>query len=432
MGAADRGRVERADRLTRWPGVLIAAMAIVLMVLPLAKSGYIDRAIKVYLLVIWLVLAVLQRPGWARRMNRWLYVVPIWGIYLAIYGTLGGSSELFSAIGSYSLFYSCAYIYDYYADDPRALSFLCITVLVSFLAGSIMSIGVLRANPMAARLVTTGEYSDLALTGVCEFRFAYGVAFILPCLLAAVISSRKSLLYRLLGGATLFCFLYLTYLASFGIAVGITIVGLAVALVLVIRSRDLRTVALMGVFVVVMLVLSGTASNLLFAASRSIPNETIARKLNEVAALTAQTVRSDMDILSRQRLYQRSLETFLDEPVIGAGPYFDPAQARQLGISGHSEWLDLLARLGLVGASMIIISTLALARRSCKQWKGAYYGAVSNLAFALVLAYGLVNPFLGMTEIGVVIFLAWHALPYVFGVTRPDPPVRQPLPGQLV
>lgn len=394
-----------------WGHAMLAASSIVLMILPLAKNGLLDRWIKAYLLLAWLVIGIIMRPAWLKGMRRALYAIPIWLLFLAGYGLIADNSGLNEIVVSIILFFSCAYIYDYYSANPVILSVLCGTALATYLAGAITSVQVLLDNPMASRLVSTGDYEVLALTGVGEYRFAYAVALLLPCLLSVLLYFKSNLLIRALLSLLVVFLAYFLYLASFVISLGIVIAGIPAVVYFSIRNRDARIFLVLFIFVVGVLISSGVLSRAFFFIAQNADNETISSKAVEIATLNSGSTQSDMDIFKRWDLYSNSIETFMKYPLLGVGPLFEYESARRYGIGCHSEWLDTLARLGLIGSIPLLACLISLFRYGSRIWRDTTYGKLLTFMSMLFILFGFFNPLLGIAEIGVVVFLVWPALP---------------------
>lgn len=388
------------------------------MVLPLLKNDASLKWVKVGCLGVWLLVAVLQRPLWITKLDWRFWLLPCWLLLISLSGLFVDSVGLWENIGSILLFFICAFMYDYYASDRGALTFLVITTLVTFVAGAVMSITVLLINPMAARLVTTGAYEDLATTGVGEFRFTYAIALLLPCLVMILASKQTPRWVRIAVLVISLCFLYYQYLASFAMAIIVCMIGIALSGIFLIRRRNIRNWVFTLAGVCVLLFLMGFTSEFFNTISERLDNETLARKAHELSMIGKDTsIDASMDLSKRWDQYAMSLNTFAEHPLIGVGPYMNYEQARIFGISMHSEWLDMLARFGLCGALPFLYLFISLLRKANHPLRHTPYGKLITAQILILLALGLMNPILGISEIGVVIFLLWYSLPLVCGLT---------------
>jgi len=409
-------------RETRGPSLyrlnsLLPAIAIVLMILPIAKA-MIDRWFTVGLFGVWGLIAVIQRPGWPRRMSRYLYLVPLWVVYASYQVVTAGTG--LRVIGGYLLFLAPALVFDYYREDSRTLVILTVAAILSFLCGTITSIQVLLVNPMAARQASTGlvQFRDLAASGVGEYRFTYGAALLLPMLVAISVGAGRTLRQRVLSLACSCVFAYFLYLASFGISIGIMIVGTICALIHHIRSRDLRLIASLSAIFAGFLFVSGLGADLMLSVSRSIGSEMLSRKAIDLAAVLS----GNVEEFGRGTLYQTSIDTFVKHPITGVGAYYSTVRddsAMGHGIGSHSDLFDTLARFGLVGTGIFLSIMFPLAFRAASEWKGTAYGSAASTMWILLFLFCCLDPVSRQTEIGVVVFLLWPALPHAFAPGRP-------------
>lgn len=401
---------------------LLPAVAIVLMVLPVARQN-IDRWFTVELLVAWVLIAVIQRPEWPVRMRRLFYLIPLWLAYASYYLVAAGTD--LKVTGSYVLFLAPALMFDYYRKDTRTLVILTVVGIVSFLGGAITSIGILIDNPMAARLVSTSlvdtaGYADLAKSGVGDYRFTYGVALLLPFLVAIAADSGRTPRHRVSSLACSCVLAYYLYLATFAMSICIMVAGTLLALFHHIRHPHLRFVASIATIITGSLFLAGFGADLMSLASRSVDNKVLSIKADQMASLLSGTLRQTG--FDRATLYGTSIDTFLEHPVTGVGAYYGVVGsdiAMDHGIGSHSELFDTLARFGLVGAGIYLSILLPLTFRAVSEWKGTAYGAVASSMWILFILLVCFNAASGQTEIGVTVFLLWPALPHTVAALRP-------------
>jgi O-Antigen ligase len=391
------------------------------MILPVAKNA-IDRRYTVGLFAVWALTALIQRPGWPRRMSRYLYLVPLWVAY-ASYQVVRVGTDL-RVIGGYLLFLAAALVFDYYRDDSRTLVILTVAGILTFLGGTIASIQILLVNPMAARLASTGsiQYRDLATSGVVgDYRFTYAIALLSPLLVAISLDAGRTLRQRVTSLACACLFAYYLYLASFGISIGIMIVGTLGALIHHIRSRDLKLIASLSAIFAGLLFVSGFGAGLMLSVSRSIENRMLSIKAVQLAALLSGNVEES----GRGDMYRTSINTFLEYPITGVGAYYTVDYSKVYddtalnhGIGSHSDVFDTLARFGLVGTAIFLSIMFPLAFRAASEWKGTPYGGAASAMWILLFVFCCLDPVSRQTEIGVVVFLLWPALPHAFAPGR--------------
>ena len=422
QGGVDSKRREACHFLFSRLNSILPAIAIMLMVVPTARQN-LNIWFTATLLGTWVLFAVILRPGWPMQLNRYFYLVPLWLAYACCEAVRVGMDLRF--IGSYVLFLFPALIYDYYRKDHRALAILTTAGILSFITGTIMSIQVLWINPLAARLVSTNltsltEYRELGHSGVGDFRFVYGVALLLPLLVAIGAGAGRTLPLRLAFLACACFFAYFLYLATFAMSIYIMIVGSLIAVFLHIRRLKLKFAALILVVVAGALFFVFGADLMMFV-SRNVKSDVLSIKARELASVLPGAPAGGSIAADRSALYGISVQTFLDSPIAGAGAYYSINGfdiGSEHGITGHSEVFDTLARYGLVGAGIFFSILFPLTFRAASEWKGTAYGKAALGIWMLLLLMCLSNPVSGQTEIGVSVFLLWPALPKVFAARK--------------
>jgi len=123
----------------------------------------------------------------------------------------------------------------------------------------------------------------------------------------------------------------------------------------------------------------------------AIPSQVYRSKMSNIIAIINVFHGGHIDVF-RFELYGMSLRSFLHSPLIGIGAISGTTEFLwSMGIGGHSEAFDYLARFGLMGALPVIFFFVAYFRRERESWSGTgckkYYDA-SILAF---LAMSIVN-----------------------------------------
>jgi O-Antigen ligase len=405
-----------------WLNVLPPAVAIVLTIVPFARQN-INVWFTVLALGVWALFAVILRPQWPLRLNRYFYFVPLWLAYASCEAIRVGTDLRF--IGGYVLFLFPALIYDYYRRDRSALSILTSAGILGFIIGAVMSIKVLWINPLAARLVSTNltiltEYWRLGHSGVGDFRFVYGVALLLPLLVAIGAGTGRILPLRSPIWACACLFAYFLYLATFAMSIYIMIVGSLVAVFLHIRRIKLKFAATFLIVVAGVLFLVFGADLMMFV-SRNVKSDVLSIKARALASVLPGGPAGGSIASDRSSLYGISVRTFLENPITGTGAYYSVTGfdvGLEHGITGHSEIFDTLARYGLVGAGIFLSILFPLAFRAASEWEGTAYGRSALGMWMLFLLMCFSNPVSGQTEIGVTVFLLWPALPKVFAARK--------------
>ncbi|MDR3753288.1 MAG: O-antigen ligase family protein [Terracidiphilus sp.] len=390
------------------------------MVVPIARQ-FLSVWLTVTIFAVWAFFAMILRPGWPLQLTRCLYLVPLWLMYAFCEAMRVGMDDRF--IGGSVLFLAPAFIYEYYGKDRGILTMLTTVGIISFMAGSIMSVKVLWVHPLAARLMSTNwvisaAYAYLGHSGVGDFRFTYGVAMLAPLMVAIAAGTDRAKWLRVSMVVCACVFVYYLYLAAFAMSIYIVIAGTFLAVFFHIKRLPLKFAASLLTVVAGLLFLVFGADLMLYIA-RNVNSEVLAIKARAAASLLpgGQHTKEGQFASDRISLYGTSFKTLLEHPIAGVGAYYSVAGVDvglEQGIGGHSDLLDNLARYGLVGAGLYLPILFPLAFRAVSEGKGTAYGKSALAMWVLFFLMCCSNPVSGQTEVGVSVFLLWPALPKVF------------------
>ena len=121
-------------------------------------------------------------------------------------------------------------------------------------------------------------------------------------------------------------------------------------MIILIRKFDLKRLGILALLgLIILSVYKGEISNGLIKASYSIESQSISQRLEELAkALDGGKVTGE-DMTERGNAYGKSIEAFLEHPVLGTWISSD-----NIELGGHSTVLDLMAGVGLPGFLLIL------------------------------------------------------------------------------
>lgn len=169
-------------------------------------------------------------------------------------------------------------------------------------------------------------------------------------------------------------------------------------MIILIRKFDLKRLGILALLgLIILSVYKGEISNGLIKASYSIESQSISQRLEELAkALDGGKVTGE-DMTERGNAYGKSIEAFLEHPVLGTWISSD-----NIELGGHSTVLDLMAGVGLPEFLLILytffyIEKLMLSRVE-KEITRKYVGIF--LVVYIILA--VVNPIISGTFFSVL------------------------------
>ena len=254
-------------------------------------------------------------------------------------------------------------------------------------------------NPSAARLLAADQtyYKDLIFVG------GYGLAFgsvMLNSFLLDLLTNHyfKKNTHKIAVLMMIALLSYLVIMTESVITIIVNIIG--IVSVLVINSyynkhiyRALFVGALSILSLSLVLVYHFEIGIWIVSATNSINYDVILSRFNEIGYKVAygfnSTNSSDLDLRISNTFDSVSL--FLKSPLIGQGyKYgFNFIAGKELGIGAHSEWVDMLASIGLLGG----IPFLALYYRTFKLERYYSKKRYSSAYFIVLIVLGLLNPF---------------------------------------
>jgi len=225
--------------------------------------------------------------------------------------------------------------------------------VIMFLGVLINIFFVIRAVNVFADAVRSTEtaknlgYSNL-LTGLVGYSQVYCLPLMIPFILAKITNTNG---WQKVAPITMLVLVVLiAFLSNLATALILTLLGIALYYVFGLKGDKkyigALILALIFLFAIVMF---EDISNWLISLVGS--DTTWGKKLSDIL-LTFQTDEATGDVLGRTELYNQSLQSFINSPILGA--ILNP----DCKIGGHSTILDILAAGGLVGGTLYCLFIL--------------------------------------------------------------------------
>lgn len=283
------------------------------------------------------------------------------------------------------------------------------TIIFIFLGLEVIwSLPTLWSQPMLARdIMESSVYSNLntqaALKGVGEYGFYTGCAIAFPFLVAWALERKRILRFLLLAvcGAIAIAIV----LANFTGAVVLLVTGICFlgSFALWKGHKKIRSLIF---FIFIGLFAFGTWS--LFLKTSTQGEFLINRISSEVSGVLARGL-IEGDTTNRAIYWKMSLNTFLDNPLVGVGPVSgqeNPFTGTLVGV--HSSWLDALAEYGLIGFGFYVAFLLGSMKRVFMAVKTGQRDLLSLARLVSCLLFiigGTYNPVTFVFSINTFIFL---------------------------
>ena len=379
-------------------------MAYVLFYLTGSNSG-MHNVIQIGLFALWNVTAFAEDSksysyAISNRATRYLL---LFLMYYFFTGSLAGNlTHLLSYIGVYSMIYSGPVQFLYYYRRNRLKEIKCIVYLslIGWIIISGLAISFYSRFPDAARTLAADSDAFGALYIGGGYAIAFGSAillsFLVLLLFRRLFSLKKSILVALLA----IFLLNLVVKTQSTTTLIAAVIGSIVGIFYEIRNRLSKGArVLYYIFSVglIVLLLNGVLTNIVFQLSGSASEEVYAKRFHRIGE---KLVSFETGSNSENYVDERwgdvvvSFNTFLDYPVLGVG-YMAGNEFSRLNIysensefkvGAHSEICDSLARYGIIGCFFLFGYFILSFKRTNRGIKNKSY-----LVTLFIMA--LMNPF---------------------------------------
>jgi hypothetical protein len=271
--------------------------------------------------------------------------------------------------------------------------FIIFFILLSFGLTSIITNYVLMSDPLYAKLISTAD-SNLPNIGVGGFHFIYGLVALT---ISLVIKFRSIKQNRLLFFLLILLFSFTIFNTQYFTAIILFLFFLLLAFM-----SDFNIKAIFVFFLFFLLIVYFDVIPIIFNFIISfVYDAAIIGRINDILNLLSGNSLDDFSSLgNRLKDFYISLETFSINPLFGVGAYYG-LDHLEYGIGNHSQWIDDLARYGIMFSSLLFIFLT-------KIFKSFFNKSVkkSYLRFGVIyfILLGLFNPVFG-NELNGILFL---------------------------
>lgn len=286
--------------------------------------------------------------------------------------------------------------------------FLIFNLLIIYL--SIINLYYLDKNPMIARYLTSynpstaiGEFGrDLPKAIGGGFNFVYGLIFIPPICIYILCNLKRNKKIKLVCSISCVFILYVIYRMNFATAFLLSVCFCIYTII----SRFVKPIHIFFI-----IILGGIIIYMLFpyldvffnSLANIFPEKTILNeRLNQIAEIF---IGSNNESSIRYRLLniEKSINTFYNHILIGKSYTvgFDFRGEAEF-IGQHNEWLDILARYGVIGGGSLV-SFIVLSLKDLRYtFKRTPFARLVNITIIILIILGFLNPILGTTVLLIV------------------------------
>jgi hypothetical protein len=347
--------------------------------------------------LFWIIISILKTPKFIDVLVGNSLFLLIWVIGLIIRSIIGGiglSYELIYAITLLMVYY----IFLYYKDkDTQYKKLIFYTVIAGYLITGIFTIYYLSIDSDLVRyagagLTTKDSYLNeygFALKYIGSWDYIYSlVGTVLTCLYI-IKMNRKTNISKVFSFMFLF-FIYIVFNASLSTAVLLLLLGLILMLMPNKGYSKILYIVLILVFTVVLI---PAMEWIIRIISININNDAYLYKLNEALKIFSGEYTSFSQFYGRTDLIINSLQTFISNPMLGVyGMYPYNYISHHSVVSGHSQWIDDLARYGVVFCLFFFIGVFKISKKLIYYTENDYHSKLVKIVVAYLFILGFLNP----------------------------------------
>lgn len=293
----------------------------------------------------------------------------------------------------FALLASVLYKYPYLYKVQRNFLIIWILVLCFF---EFQSLNFIAQNPMGLRELISTEKDDNIIIGG-GYNLPYSLAILIPGLFLFCKQKSLSNTFRVSGLGLCAFFALLVFSALYMIAILLMIAGIGLALIYGYpRSKQ----ALIMIMILAVAVISYESIPVIIKEFSPEDTNVLMRRFDEIdSIISGNDVSKSEDLFSRLMLSLKSIETFLNNPVLGIGweSSYDFFELEKAGVGAHAEWFDIFACYGIF-AVLLVIYLYKSATSAVKR---------KNITLTLFVILGFLNPCLQFT----IVFVAYCLVP---------------------
>ncbi|MEG1886654.1 MAG: O-antigen ligase family protein [Oscillospiraceae bacterium] len=408
-----------------------------IIVVVFAFSGYTARSsnyIMLGLFIIWFMIAFITDMNAFQKMvmtKTVLYYAAFLLFFLLTLMINTSTRDILKYVGANVILFSPIFIFLYYyrLEDNRYLKIITVAGLIAWGYFLMTAIRFYIQNEGAARELASDstKFDDIAIGG--GYGLAYASCILAVYLLDLILRNKFAKpIYKVLIAIAIVLLSVVVFETQSTITIIFLVSGLALDALLRIALpyKDNKKISLnsiigmmliLALFIVVFCNLKNFGQIILdFSGGKS---DIVSKRLYEVGSLlkygTADNGSSG-DLTGRIQLILTSFETFSDNFFFGIGYKYnyDFTEMFRVGVGSHSEWIDSLAKYGIMGGIPFlaaIISSVKLERKN------------SCVSFAYVLTtffLGFFNPFITFQST-IALFLIIPGITAIYNDWKYDP-----------
>ncbi|MBO4983386.1 MAG: hypothetical protein J6D23_04950 [Clostridia bacterium] len=304
-------------------------------------GDYIPTVVKFGLVAIWLMLSFVQHPDFIVEYVKLSWPLLFFTFIMIV--SMSSFTQQFQMNYIYCLIMLAVTCYYYKYGTPKDIKAIILIFALDVLIVSIHTYVVVLENPIVARAISTGAalredlLEDVVVPkGVGGYGLCYQLCCLIPIVSYFFNKKKINIIVKLIAYAFV---LLLLFQAQFTLALITYVICLIISFSYGKNGTINLLIAKFVMVVVAVLLIINIEPILEYAIELS--NAELATRLNEILNFIRESDTSGSDISSRLDLYQKSLNSFGSNIIIGS------FGAKTYG--SHSTFLDLLGAFGIIG-----------------------------------------------------------------------------------
>lgn len=214
-------------------------------------------------------------------------------------------------------------------------------------------------HPEISRILATGQDNE-AITesingNIGGFAFVYCFALSAPLYIWGIRNKVKSRFLKLVFNLVVICFSFMLLIKA-QYTLGLLLWIIAIIFSLLVKKISLfKLLVINGAILFVFLGFSTEISQIFLHLADAVDSDIISQRFVEISMAIEGQTSSTSDMAMRIEVYSKSIEAFLEHPILGGWLYNGTE-------GGHSFVLDLLAKGGIIFGGFILVLLIMLTR----------------------------------------------------------------------
>ena len=248
----------------------------------------------------------------------------------------------------------------------------------------------LRINPYAMREWET--FNELEDENIGNYYFVYAIPIVM--LVSSMCMTKLKMFSKIINAGMLVFLFYFLFEAKYTLAILIAFIGFVLQVLV-----SLKTIYTKIIFTVAVTVVAFFVPDILLFISQNVDSMQVSIRFRELYSFFSSGDSSGYNLNGRLTLYLKSVEAFIDSPIIGN---------RNLNFDGHATCFTVLSDTGIIGGIPFYYLLFAMNKRTkllLEENKKFFLPA-----FVCLLCMGFSNPIHSSLPLS---FSVWFIVPLI-------------------